>query len=48
MRIVRSDDKKRLNVISHFLGLIPYEAPPAEKIELPNRDEKWFMTTRRR
>jgi polyphosphate kinase 2 len=40
--IVRSDDKKRarLNVITHFLGLIPYEAPPAKKIKLPNRDKK--------
>ena len=40
--IVRSDDKKRarLNVISHFLSLIPYEAPPAKKIKLPNRDKK--------
>jgi polyphosphate kinase len=40
--IVRSDDKKRarLNVISHFLGLIPYEEPPAKKIKLPNRDKK--------
>ena len=40
--IVRSDDKKRarLNILSHFLGLIPYEAPPAKKIKLPNRDKK--------
>jgi len=40
--IVRSDDKKRarLNVISHFLELIPYEAAPAKKIKLPNRDKK--------
>jgi polyphosphate kinase 2 len=40
--IVRSDDKKRarLNVISHFLSLIPYEAPTAKKIKLPNRDKK--------
>ncbi len=40
--MVRSDDKKRarLNVISHFLGLIPYEAPYAKKITLPNRDKK--------
>ena len=40
--IVRSDDKKRarLNVLSHFLSLIPYEAPPAKKIKLPNRDKK--------
>jgi polyphosphate kinase 2 len=40
--IVRSDDKKRarVNIISHFLGLIPYEAPPTKKIKLPNRDKK--------
>jgi len=40
--IVRSDDKKRarLNVISHFLDLIPYKAPPSKKIKLPNRDKK--------
>jgi polyphosphate kinase len=40
--IVRSDDKKRarLNVLSHFLSLIPYKAPKREKIKLPNRDKK--------
>jgi polyphosphate kinase 2 len=40
--IVRSDDKKRarLNVLSHFLGLIPYEAPKRDKIKLPTRDKK--------
>jgi polyphosphate kinase len=40
--LVRSDDKKRarLNLISHFLSLIPYEAPQREKIKLPNRDKK--------
>jgi polyphosphate kinase 2 len=40
--VLRSDDKKRarLNLISHFLSLIPYEAPPAKKIKLPNRDNK--------
>ena len=40
--IVRSDDKKRarLNLISHFLSLIPYEAPPPTKIKLPNRDKR--------
>jgi polyphosphate kinase 2 len=40
--IVRSDDKKRarLNVISHFLGLIPYKAPKPDKIKLPTRDKK--------
>jgi polyphosphate kinase 2 len=40
--ILRSDDKKRarLNLISHFLGLIPYEAPPPKKIKLPDRDKE--------
>jgi polyphosphate kinase 2 len=40
--IVRSDDKKRarVNVITHFLSLIPYEAAPPKKIKLPNRDTK--------
>ena len=40
--IVRSDDKKRarLNVLSHFLSLIPYEQPKREKIKLPSRDKK--------
>ena len=38
--IVRSDDKRRarLNVLSHFLSLIPYEAPKRDKIKLPARD----------
>src|SRR5271169_6980156 len=36
--IVRSDDKRRarLNVISHFLSLFPYEAPTGKKVKLPN------------
>jgi polyphosphate kinase 2 (PPK2 family) len=40
--IVRSDDKKRarLNLISHFLSLIPYETSKAKKIKLPGRDKK--------
>ena len=40
--IVRSDDKRRarLNVLSHFLSLIPYEAPKRDKIKLPARDDK--------
>jgi polyphosphate kinase 2 (PPK2 family) len=40
--LVRSDDKKRarLNVISHFLSLIPYEAPKRDKIKLPTRDKQ--------
>jgi polyphosphate kinase 2 len=37
--VARSEDKKkvRLNVISHLLGHIPYEALPAKEIKLPKR-----------
>ena len=40
--ILRSDDKKRarLNLLSHFLGLIPYKASKREKIDLPSRSKK--------
>ncbi len=40
--IVRSDDKKRarLNLISHFLSLIPYERIDRPKIKLPGRAKK--------
>jgi len=40
--IVRSDDKRRarLNCISHFLGVIPYEEVPREKVKLPKRSHK--------
>ena len=40
--IVRSDDKRRarLNLISHFLSLIPYEEVRREKVELPKRSKK--------
>ena len=42
--IVRSDDKRRmrLNLISHFLSLLPYEADakPQKAVKLPGRDEK--------
>jgi polyphosphate kinase 2 len=40
--LVSSNDKKRarLNVLSHFLSLIPYEAPKHDKIKLPARDTK--------
>jgi polyphosphate kinase 2 len=40
--IVHADDKRRarLNVISHFLGLLPYEAPTRKKVKLPNRGKK--------
>jgi hypothetical protein len=39
---VRSDDKRRarLNLIAHFLSLIPYKEPPREKVDLPNRSKK--------
>ena len=37
--IVRSDDKKRarLNCISQFLSLIPYQHAPREKVKMPKR-----------
>jgi polyphosphate kinase 2 len=40
--IIRSDDKKRarLNCLSHFLSLIPYEPIPREKVKLPDRSMK--------
>ena len=40
--IVRSDNKKRarLNIISHFLGLLPYEAAKRDKVKLPSREKK--------
>jgi polyphosphate kinase len=40
--IIRSDDKKqaRLNCISHFLQLFPYEPIPREKVKLPDRSMK--------
>ena len=41
--VARSDDKRRarLNIISHLLSKIDYEAPPrAKKIELPKRQER--------
>jgi polyphosphate kinase 2 len=39
--LLRSDDKRRarLNLISHFLNLIPYEASPGKKVKLPTRDK---------
>jgi len=39
--VARSDDKKRarLNVITHFLGRIPYEEVPREKVKLPSRQK---------
>ena len=37
--VARSDDKKRarLNIITHLLSRIPYEALPHEKVKLPKR-----------
>jgi len=37
--VARSDDKRRarLNIISHLLSRVPYEAPPREKVKLPKR-----------
>src|SRR5499425_1405391 len=37
-----SDDKKRarLNIISHLLSRIPYEAIPQEKVKLPKRQKR--------
>ena len=42
MDIVRSDDKRRarLNLIAHFLRLIPCEEVPRYKVELPKRSKK--------
>ncbi|UOK72785.1 polyphosphate kinase 2 [Ancylobacter polymorphus] len=39
--VARSDDKKRtrLNVISHLLSKLPYEAPKRDKITLPKRQK---------
>jgi polyphosphate kinase 2 len=39
--VAHSDDKRRaqLNIISHLLGQIPYQALPREKIKLPKRQK---------
>jgi polyphosphate kinase len=38
--IIRSDDRARLNCISHLLSLIPYKKIPRKKIKLPKRSMK--------
>ncbi len=40
--VIRSDNKKRarLNCLSHFLSLFPYEPVPHEKVKLPDRSMK--------
>src|SRR5882672_6988204 len=37
--VARSDDKRRarLNIVTHLLGRVPYEALPREKVKLPKR-----------
>jgi hypothetical protein len=37
--VAHSDDKRsaRLNVISHLLSQVPYEAPHRKKVKLPDR-----------
>ena len=39
--VARSDDKKRarLNIITHLLAQIPYEALPRDKVKLPKRQK---------
>jgi polyphosphate kinase 2 len=39
--VAHSDDKRRarLNIISHLLSKIPYEATPREKVKLPKRQK---------
>jgi hypothetical protein len=43
--VVEADDKKtaRLNLISHLLGMIPYEHTESEEIELPPRQERAYV-----
>jgi polyphosphate kinase 2 len=40
--VARSDDKRRarLNIITHLLSKIDYEAPPRKKVRLPKRQER--------
>ena len=42
--VVDADDKKtaRLNVISHFLTMVPYEDVPHEKVKLPPRQRRAY------
>jgi hypothetical protein len=40
--VADANDKRRarLNIISHLLRQIPYDAPPREPVELPPRDQR--------
>jgi polyphosphate kinase 2 len=42
--VVDADDKKaaRLNIISHLLDVVPYDAVPHEKVELPPRQHRAY------
>jgi polyphosphate kinase len=42
--VVDADDKKtaRLNIISHLLDIVPYDAVPHEQIELPPRQNRSY------
>ena len=43
--VVEADDKRtaRLNLISHLLEQVPYQAVPHEKLEMPPRQERGYM-----
>jgi hypothetical protein len=43
--VVEADDKRamRLNLISHLLGLIPYEEIPRKRIKLPPRKSRAYV-----
>ena len=43
--VVEADDKRtmRLNLISHLLSLIPYEAVPQPKVKLPPRQTRAYV-----
>jgi polyphosphate kinase 2 len=40
--VARSDDKRRarLNIITHLLSKVDYQAPPRKKVQLPKRQER--------
>jgi polyphosphate kinase 2 len=40
--VAHSDNKRRarLNILSHILGKVPYEAPPRAKVKLPKRQDR--------
>ena len=42
--VVDADDKKaaRLNIISHLLHIVPYDAVPHEEVALPPRQQRAY------